>query len=126
MKKLIILSILFLPSVTRASNKAYEAILDTYVGHSIDEVIDKAGYPTQTFEAPNGNKVFAWQQMEQRVRPTFQGPSQTVNLGYGNSMTINQMSYGGGTYTLYCNTYFETDVDNFVIRWKWEGNACGK
>jgi len=112
-----------------ATTRNYERTLATYVGHNIDEVVNLAGYPSQTFVAPNGNTVYLYQTFQQGVTPTVQGPSSTFVNGYGNAInanTVNGITYGGQPYTLYCNTYFEVNQENTIVNWRWQGNNCAQ
>ena len=99
------------------SSEKYSQMCQTWVGQNIDNLIERNGYPTNSFIAPNGNTVYvysysnvAYFQMPIQSFPVF---GQAIHMG-GHTVPI----------TRYCITYFETDSDNIIIKWRWKGNAC--
>jgi len=89
----------------------YPDIIKNWNGHNIDDLMDKWGYPRQTFMAPNGNKVYVYSWEAIYISPVWTTPISNYKI------------YGGKASTHYCNTYFETN-NNTIIKGSYEGNAC--
>lgn len=109
---LIISLCLFIGCAT--TTKKYSAICNTWLNHDVNELIDKWGYPSQSFQAPNGNTVYVFYRASQEQEPAF-----TIPAGRMGSMTM-----GGEIKTRYCKTFFETTQSGIIIKWRYEGNAC--
>jgi hypothetical protein len=107
------------PSVNRAR---YESIVNSWLNNDINKLTDAWGYPTTSFIAPNGNKVFVFQRKSTSTSPVIaqQMPPIGNNPYFGPTTIIT----GGDTSTYWCNTYFEVNSTNTIIRWRIEGNSC--
>ena len=102
-----------------ATTGGYEQALTSWVGSNINEVINSKhwGYPSSSFTAPDGNKVYVFDQgLSMGV------PAQTTINTYG--ATTYATTTGGGTATFWCRTYFEVDKNENIIRGRYEGNNC--
>lgn len=108
-----------------ATTKKYEAVLNSWMGSDVNNLINSWGYPQGTFDAPNGNKVYVYSRGGSvRMPQTYQT---TANVyGYGNMAygTATTNVYGGQTLHFWCNTFFEVDSSQRIVRWRWEGNNC--
>jgi len=110
---LIILS--FIPvgcSWQSAQINTYSTVIKTWNGHNIDDLIDKWGYPQQSYRASNGNKVYVYSEEAIYTTPKWTTPISNFRV------------YGGTTSSLYCTTYFETDNNKNIVKGSYDGNAC--
>jgi hypothetical protein len=123
MKKLIMIIPLLI--IGCATTAGYEKILSSWVNADISDLTNKWGYPTEQFIAPNGNRVYVYQNSNSYKTPTrYQTNANANSFGnytYGSATT--QVT-GGQTIVNWCRTYFEVDANNKIIRWRWEGNNC--
>lgn len=105
-----------------ATREAYEARIETYVGKPISVVMDDWGYPTGSFEAPNGNTVYTWDKQSSYSR----APSVQTGIFTGTSSGgfFTGFGFGSDTVTRRCQTYFEVDKTNTILRWRTQGNDC--
>ncbi len=108
-----------------ATTAKYEAALNSWVGSDANALTNSWGYPSGSFEAPNGNKVYVYQNGGSVTLPTTYQTNANVtsygNTAYG-SATTNV--YGGQTLNFWCKTFFEVGPDNRIVRWSWQGNNC--
>ncbi len=104
-----------------ATTAGYQQVLDTWIGHDAADLTSSWGYPSSQMQAPNGNKVYVYNRGNQ-----FTTPMQTSINGQRTPWGYQATAYttGGQTLTFRCNTFFEVDSGNKIIRWRWEGNAC--
>jgi len=54
-KKIFLLTLSILISAGCATTSKYEAVLDSWLGHDINDLVNSWGYPVDSFKAPNGN-----------------------------------------------------------------------
>ena len=108
MKFLLNIFIVFILSACATTAK-YEELLNTWLGQNINTLIDSWGYPENSFEGPNGNKVYVYSDSE-----SYTSPTQT----YGTTTT------GGYIYSLSCQTFFEVNSSNVIVKWRKKGNNC--
>lgn len=104
-----------------ATSAKYNAILDTWMGHDVNELVNSWGYPQNSFKAPNGNTVYVYGSSGSYTMPTQTNTTYNVvgNTVYGNSYTT-----GGQTLNFWCRTFFEVNDQNIIVNWRWEGNNC--
>ena len=105
--KTAVLSILVFLLASCATTENYRKILDSWIGHPVDELINAWGYPTGDFEIPKGNKVYRWEKR-----------------GLGISYKSVDSHWISDKYELWCNTYFEVDKNNIIVGYRFEGNDC--
>lgn len=119
--RVLIIGIVMLALAGCATSAKYNAVLDTWMGHDINELVQSWGYPINSFKAPNGNTVYVYGNSSSYTMPTQTNTTYNVvgNTVYGNSYTT-----GGQTLNYWCNTFFEVDEGNVIINWRWEGNRC--
>jgi hypothetical protein len=104
-----------------ATTAKYEAILNTWVGHDVNELVNSWGYPQNSFKAPNGNTVYVYGSSGSYTMPT---QTNTTHNVIGNTVYSNSTTTGGQTLNFWCRTYFEVDDSNKIVTWRWEGNRC--
>ena len=123
MKRPLLLALLLLAGC--ATTAKYEAKLNSWVGADANSLVNSWGYPKSSFDAPNGNKVYVYQNAGSITMPTTYQTTANVtsygNTAYGNATTN---VYGGQTLNFWCKTFFEVDSTNRIVRWRWEGNRC--
>ena len=118
MKKIVFLALVYFlvqacATGPQATTEKYSAVCESWIKHHINDLIDKWGYPSQSFKAPNGNTVYVFYRASEYTRPT-------VIMPVGRMLVAG----GGNTETYYCKTFFETASDGRIIKWRWEGNSC--
>ena len=94
----------------------YSEICKSWIGHNINELVDKWGYPTGDFKAPNGNKVYVYDKsttifFDKRTAPPFIS-SEMVKWAYEHP--AREYRSGG-------KSFFETDRSGKIIKAQWEG-----
>lgn len=106
-----------------ATRERYESQLQRWVGSNISTVMDAWGYPSGSFEAPNGNLVYVWDRQDvYDVEPTIS----TGIYGGGRYGSAFGFGFGGQTRFLRCQTYFEVDKKKTILTWRTQGNDCRK
>lgn len=95
-----------------ATGPSYQSVMDSYVGASRDQLINKWGYPHRRHTLPGG-EAFEYVRSSSVQMPVM------VNH-------VGNQSYaaGGGTRSHYCRTVFELDHSGRVNRVTWQGNSC--
>ena len=104
-----------------ATTAKYETVLNSWVGHDVNELISSWGYPVNSFKAPNGNTVYVYSSSGSYTMPTQ--TNSTYNV-YGNTVYGNTTTTGGQTLNFWCRTFFEVSTSNKIVTWRWEGNNC--
>lgn len=108
-----------------ATAAKYEAVLNSWTNAEINRLTDSWGYPSGSFIAPNGNRVYVYQRGNSVTMPTTYQTNTNV-YGYGNTAYGRSTTnvYGGETLTFWCRTFFEVDSSNIIIKWSYQGNNC--
>jgi hypothetical protein len=88
--------------------------LNRLIGQKINVAVDEMGDPSAYFTAPNGNKVFVWEQRQSAAKPFI----------YSNPIPDGTHVLGDNTGTYWCKKYLEVDAANLIIQWRSEGNNC--
>jgi hypothetical protein len=105
----------------KVRTERYHRACQSWIGHDINELIRAWGYPQQTNEMPNGNKLVTYQKSSS-MAVSIPGTTTSTNIG---NMRFQDQSPGMNTVlTFYCNTSFEIDRNGKVIYWRAEGNSC--
>ena len=125
MKKIIIsllLVILLMPLSAEAFGikKTMRAIMRSWVGESIDSVINSWGYPDYE-KTIAGRHLYYWDWSYYVGNPGYINAQAHT---YGNTTNINAYTCGGGTRNVYCNRVLEVDDKGIVKSWEWSGNNC--
>ncbi len=120
---IVILSALFISACATTAN--YEKVLSSWVGQNVDKLVDSWGYPENSFKAPNGNTVYTYSWSSSYTTPTKTTSNYNVSPSrYSNSVKGSSTTTGGQTWNYRCQTFFEVDESNIIIRWRWKGNSC--
>lgn len=85
-----------------------------FIGMDINTIVENAGYPDASFTAPNGNKVYVWQESNTVQGSEFTYQTKSKNLGY---------TVPGQTMTYWCKVSMEVEEET-VVNVEVEGNAC--
>lgn len=118
---ILILVICFIICPSFASAKSFmEQALNSWVGYSINNLIDSWGYPSDERTIGNRHLYYFNSSRNQYVPQS----SNTYGNVWGNTYNATTTTYGGYTQTLVCNKTIEVDDDNIIISWQWQGNAC--
>jgi len=132
-----ILVILFIFAVTGTvfAGQTIDEVRSKWIGVSINKLIEKHGYPDQSFTAPNGNTVYVVIKNVRKLYPVsvFRQPDRKEVDMY-NTKT-GAYSYGttttGGGWTVEqqmqkseCAGYFEVNKDKIIVEVKFKGDEC--
>jgi len=132
-----ILVILFIFAVTGmvSAGQTIDDVRSKWIGVSINKLIEKHGYPDQSFTAPNGNTVYVVIKNVKKLYPVsvFRQPDRKEVDMY-NTKT-GAYSYGttttGGGWTVEqqmqkseCAGYFEVNKDKVIVEVKFKGDEC--
>lgn len=132
-----ILVILFIFAVTGTvfAGQTIDEARSKWIGVSINKLIEKHGYPDQSFTAPNGNTVYVVIKNVRKLYPVsvFRQPDRKEVDMY-NTKT-GAYSYGttttGGGWTVEqqmqkseCAGYFEVNKDKIIVEVKFKGDEC--
>lgn len=100
---------------------SYDQVVSTWVGQSVDTLVNQWGYPTRSFQSPSGNMVYAYERSASYTSAPYQMPSYIYGSSISHGITV-----AGNTATIFCNTYFEVDDESkTIVRTRWDGNHCG-
>jgi len=122
-KRILILFTLMISLTGCATQAKYDRRLGTWVGHSVDELFSRWGYPTSSFAAPNGeDTVYVYP-----TGTTVTIPSQTSYSGQvtpWGTYSGSGYTWGGQSINLWCKTYFVVNKNKMITSYSYEGNAC--
>ncbi|WP_306590242.1 hypothetical protein [Geothrix sp. 21YS21S-4] len=108
--------------------KQFGEVMDYWIGADINRYIHSMGYPSDTRDLPNGNKLYIFQQASTRRTPVYISPTTTtITPLYGGGATATTTGghiYGGNMVTDSCTKYIETDPSGKIVYWRAEGNNC--
>jgi len=113
-----LLSLLISACATTAN---YEAVLNSWKGQNISDLINDWGYPINSYKLPNGNTVYMYSSSNTYITPRNTTTTYEVR---GNTIYGRSNTYGGQTLNYWCNTFFEADESGQIVTWRWEGNDC--
>ena len=117
MKRILKITEIFIPLVfsfitlnSCATTENYTKIVESWMGHDVNDLITSWGPPSDEYIMPNGKTMYTW-----------------LWVG-GTLITSNYSSYLNMTFTTsttsWCKTTFTVDKRGKIINWRWEGNAC--
>ncbi len=127
MIKIFSLCVIFLALSACATSQNYLATINSWQGQSVNKLVKLWGYPDQTAEAPDGNKLYIYHYSDRGRNPVIAIP------GYTNVVQANNQTYvettpttftGGGSYNFHCKTWFEVNRKNIIVNTAVRGNAC--
>ena len=101
-KLLILLLSVFL--INCSTQKGYVEILDTWIGATEEELVQKWGVPSGQYNKSDGGKLLSFSSNRTIVLP-------------GSSSTY-------GTISLYCETTFDISSSGIILGYSFKGNDC--
>ena len=87
-----------------ATTSGYERVLQTWVSHDVNELIQSWGPPANVYKLPNGSVMYTW---------WYDGGAV--------AMPIGNMAYAVNRN---CKTTFTVNERGIIQTWRYEGNAC--
>lgn len=128
MKKIILFSMIIISSMFLsgcATNENFVKQHNEWIGKNINDYIARSGYPDDSYEIPNGNKVYVY---NKSTRYIFHGSP--IGFGY-----FGRRGYFGGFpmgYGFYepdvivrsCTLFIETNKQGKIVKWGSKGNNC--
>lgn len=113
--KLIIIIVTLL-SITSCVTTRTER-MNSWVGKDVDQLVySKWGYPDETIEAPNGNRLLVYKNQETRLKSKTVYKPQYNKYGKAIKGTYESVNY---TEDNYCKTFFEVDDNSTIVNAKW-------
>ncbi len=113
----------FVAGCTGQTAQERQVVLDSWIGANAQDLVDSWGYPSNQLTAPNGNTVYVyhWEGHSTDDTPEWRGGRPEEDI-YGGAEDI----FGDETYnmTLTCDTSFEIDKNQTVVRWTTRGTRC--
>ena len=110
-----------------ATREKYEQRVQSWVGHTSDDLARAWGPPSGNYKLNNGNTMIMYEanSVEAYTSPTqvYQAPGTVIgNVFYPGPTTVT----GGTTTTVQkrCRTQFEVDGAGRIVGTGFEGNAC--
>jgi hypothetical protein len=107
--------------------KAYGAMLETYMGRHIDQLVDAWGPPKSRYDYDDGRRLYSFVRVSREYGPGG-GPMFGFGGGWGSGGPgwggVGISTGGGGVDTYFCETLLTTDKDGRVIDYSFRGNAC--
>ena len=104
-----------------ATTAKYEEVLASWLGSDIQELVDSWGYPENSFDAPNGNKVYVYKERRSIYLP---GETTVTNQVVGDSVYSTANTSAGISINRHCSTYFEINTSGEIVKWSYKGNEC--
>ena len=101
------------------TEEKYKLICQSWVGANINSLVDSWGYPTREFRAPNGNSVYLYKRSKTHTTPVSTMTFQSRLTGRPEVLTM-----GGDVVTRSCETFFETETNGTIVKYRIEGNDC--
>ena len=103
-----------------ATSKGYEELMNTWIGANVNKLMEVWGYPTRSFEEPNGNTIYAY----------TVSSNDTTQIDFLHNPDLPDIPSsgaqirGGKSYSFVCNTYFEVNEEKEIVKVEWKGNRC--
>ena len=132
-----ILVILFIFAVTGTvfAGQTIDEVRSKWIGVSINKLIEKHGYPDQSFTAPNGNTVYVVIKNVRKLYPVsvFRQPdhkevdmynTKTGAYSYGTTTTGGGWTVEQQMQKSECAGYFEVNKDKIIVEVKFKGDEC--
>jgi len=100
--------------------------LDANIGKNINQVVNEIGYPDRELMAPNGNKVYVFE--NRRIYTTsaqFKTSPDEKKVGNVTYVGTKTEQVSGAKTNVYeCQLYLEVDDNENVIKWRTKGGSC--
>jgi hypothetical protein len=124
-----------------ATTANYEAILQSWIGQPVDNLVSTWGPPQSSFTLSNGGQVLEYSDQRNMQMPgySYTTPQTTYQSGnvsaYGSggsaygtysgiSTTYVQHQTPGYNIALSCKTRITVDSNGVITNWAWQGNNC--
>jgi len=124
-----------------ATTANYEAILNSWLGQPVDNLVSSWGPPQSSFTLSNGGQVLEYSDQRNMQMPgySYTTPQTTYQSGtvsaygsggsaYGNysgtSTTYVQHQTPGYNIALSCKTRITVNSRGVITNWAWQGNNC--
>lgn len=119
MKRLIAVCLVLGVFCACATTANYKKAVNSWVGADAAVLVTSWGYPSKTFEAPDGNTVYEYSNSETYTTSRITTYQYSPQTGSGSAVT-----YGGNKVNFSCDTYFEVNKDKKVVKASFNGNSC--
>lgn len=98
-----------------------EEAMKTWIGGSVDSLIQSWGPPQSSVNLSNGQQMHTW-----RHTSSYTAPVSSTTSIYGGPYiaTAYTDTYGGQTYNFWCERSFTVNKHGTITRWSWRGNNC--
>lgn len=96
----------------------YDAELEAWVGHDVNELIASWGPPTASRATPSGSEVLIWSTGRSFERPL---PSKAIRNGNPSVIDVDRAR----TRSFGCTTTITIEPSGRITSWQWHGNKCG-
>ena len=108
---LIIVSITMGCGAGTSSKKNYGEILNSWIGHDVNDLVRSWGPPTETLRLPNGTTILVYDRQGTPVtlQPTHRDPLRGT--------------FPGDVTSFVCRTRMEVDTSGRITRWAYEGGC---
>jgi hypothetical protein len=93
--------VVLLSNLSCATTKNYQAMLDSWIGANVNELISLWGDPSHIYLLQGGEKIYVY--------------SRRTLVDEGNRHPAEKY---------YCTTEFVTDYRDIITKWKYKGNMC--
>lgn len=127
MKKIIFFSLIIISSMILtgcATNENFVKQHNEWIGKNINDYIIRSGYPDNSYDIPNGNKVYVYTKTR-----SYLFPRHTIGYGYfgirGRYLGGFYPGMGGYDEIIEtCTVYIETNKKGTIVKWGAKGNSC--
>lgn len=99
-----------------ATTAKYNAMLDTWKGHSAASLIESWGPPDNVYSLADRGQILEYSRQVCVKNPAFACPIYSPTPCF-------EGAYQPSTCHR-CTTRFTTDEFNLIIKWSWEGDSC--
>jgi hypothetical protein len=105
------------------TESAFARIVYGFEGAPVQAVVDRWGYPTGSFYAPNGRLVYFWESRTS-VQTATVTRSWSVPVGPRETRAL-AVTTGGDSLQYWCKAFFEVEsAQKIVARATYDGNNC--
>ena len=113
-----------------ATNENFIKQHNEWIGKNINDFIAQVGYPDNSYEIPNGNKIYVYNKSTEYIST---GPTMSFGGYFGRRIGRSgyiggyPVGYGFGRYdviTETCTLYMEVNKKGMIVKWGSKGNNC--
>ena len=98
-----------------ATEAGFRDRLATWMGSTIERVVEQFGYPNNELRAPgSGNPVYVYSLVDETSARSSSTPIGNTGVVVSRSRTTRN----------YCLVYFEAEEEGRIVNVRYEGNAC--